>query len=254
MTTLGRLATARKYAEDAVVISRELFGQDSTSIDLLSFEMMAAAITDAQGGHEEALRRFDSIKERGGDKLMRAPLGHKLVAKRAEVLSGSGRFAEAKADFQTYFELSKEDSMMRAGPYRGLALVGLARSHMGLDEDEEAAKILDEAVQTVSEVSQEHWALVEPLAGQAELALKLGDDARALEVASRALRILKRTGCSRLETPRVRFLVAKASLGSDREQARSFAHKALEEQRAIEGGPESVVAEMVEWIAANGLN
>ena len=253
MTSIGRLTTALKYAEDAVVISRELFGQDSTSVELLSVEMMAASIIEAQGGHEEALRRFDSIKERGGEKLMLSPFGHKLIGKRAEVLSSSGRFAEAKAEFEAYFELSKEDSMMRAGPYRGLALVGHARAHIGLDEDEEAAKLLDEAVQTVAEVSQEHWALVDPLAGQAELALKQGDDARALEAAGRALRILERTGFSGLETARVRFLVAKASLSSDPVKAREIGLRALAEQRAIEGGSEEVAAEMAEWIERHGL-
>ena len=253
MVSLGRLTTALEQIEAAAQISREVFGRDSRSLEELDLEVMAAGVLNAQGRHGEALARIDRTRAaRGGASGVGAMLDHRLMLKRGEILTSLGRFAEARDAFTSHLEASQGEASMGKGPYRAIALVGLARSHAGLEEDARAMELLAEAEAMVAEVSEEHWALVEPLAAKAELALARGADDEALVAAENALRILERSGCSRLEAPRIRVLLAKAALRSDPTRARALAAKALTEQRGLEGGSAAQLAEISGWVAANG--
>ncbi|MEZ4382794.1 MAG: protein kinase [Nannocystaceae bacterium] len=244
----GKLETAERYVAEAIDLSASLYDKAHETVYL---DAMMAGILRFQGRYAEALDLIERAQGRvdeGADADAAEKIRNKLLLKRGEILHDLGRYAEAKADFEAVLA-SEHEPMNRAGPYRAFYLVGVARTESKLGDDARAAELLVEARQAVSEISDEHWALVEPLSATAEIALKLGHREEALAAAEHALRILERAGCSRLELPRVRFLVARALLDAEPERAVAMAEKALVEEAGLERPAPERRAEIEAWLA-----
>ena len=186
LTALTACASWKPLPLPARDLTPQLAALESAGVDeRLYIDAMLGGILRLQGRYDEALAVIERALSVGGEAKIAAKVGNKLRLKRGEILTDLGRYAEAKADYEAVLS-SIEDPMNRAGPYRGFFLVGLARAESKLGNDDRAAELLVEARRSIAEISDDHWALVEPLSATAELALKLGATDEALGAAEHA--------------------------------------------------------------------
>ncbi|MCB9751369.1 MAG: protein kinase [Myxococcales bacterium] len=239
----GEIGDALQRIEEARAVNEKL-GEDAHERAYL--DVMSASVLRSQGRYDEALTRIERALERDREALTGSPFDEKLRNARAELLSDTRRYAEAKAEYEALLAASGPVNMS-FGPYFTRKLVGLAHVERMLDNDERAAELLAEARAAITSISAEHWALTEPLRETAELALKRGELDEALAAATRALAILE-SGCSRLERPRVRFLVARVMYERAPEEALALAERALVEESELDQPAPSRRAEIEAWL------
>ncbi len=237
----GDFDAAREHSRVAREVTANLV--DKTNPLYFWSTVLGAKIAAGSGDHEGAIALVNQAKDSGPD----ASGENKLQLIHAQALLGLEKHAQAIEAYQAFLEgVNPVEISDRA--HRATAYVGLARAYTSTGQDARAEEMLAEADQLVSRMGDEHWSWAGPLEARAELALEQGRFDEATDAAQRVMGLLGRTGCSKVDLPRARFLLARTVAMRDPQKATKLAREALAESDAIIGGDPRTRTEIDTWL------
>lgn len=236
------ILVARRVAEKVVDTSNPIYTWST---------MLGAKIFNASGDYEQALalakQSIEHAKDTRGRDEHDEYKANKMLLIHANALLGLEQHTTAIKAFEKF--LSESDRVeVSAKLHRTSAFVGLARAYTATGADEKAQQMLAKADELVAQMGDNHWAWAGPLEARAELALEQGRVDEAVDAAQRMIELLERSGCSKIDLPRARFLLARAVVLRDHRRAQELARRALAESDDIIGGDPRVRERIETWL------
>ncbi|MGB1015361.1 MAG: tetratricopeptide repeat protein, partial [Nannocystaceae bacterium] len=248
----GDLDVARTYSKQAIEITDELFAGANPLHTWGT--VLGAKILGARGEFSQALE----LANVGRDAIVQASDedaegAGKLHLIQAQALLSMEKNAEAIQSFERFLaEADRSDIGDRL--HRSTAYVGLARAYTRSGNDAHAHKMLAEADRLLVTMGDDHWAWAEPLEARAELAMAQGRIDEAIDAAERMMTLLRRSGCSRIEIPRARFVLARAVALRDPSFAIKLASQAQAEAKELVGADPKTLSEIEAWLRDHAVN
>ena len=245
----GRPGRARDYLARALAVAETTFGERHS--DTLWMLVVYSEALIENGATDEALsiaaRAVDIHRELFGEE---GANGREAILVHGRALQQAGRHEEALAAADRYLAITRRFFGVDH-PDLASGLAARARAELALGRLDDAAQDLAEARRLVGALAPDHWWLVEPLRGSAEVALARGQAGAAREAAEVGLRVLSKHGCMPQKRAELGLLLARALEAGGDPPARVLdaAVRALGEAEALEGDP-PIRAELAAFVDA----